>query len=283
MGFVEVFLESLMQGLVLSILTVGIMIPFRILDFPDLTSEGSYPFGGAICAYLILMDIHPGFAIIAAFLGGGLIGSATAMINLKLRINTLLAGIVVSSMAYGLNLRLMGRPNLAIFELNNLFSSIGEDLVFRIITLICINLIVIVPLLLYLYTEKGLVLRSIGANKRFAMRNGVNVALYTMTGLFIGNGLCGLAGGILVQLQEYMDISIGMGIMINALAALMIGEAIIRPDHISKQFLAPFVGAILYQQIHGLALSIGMMASDLKFLTGSIVVLILFLNQRAKQ
>jgi putative ABC transport system permease protein len=283
MDFVDLILPSLMQGLVLSILTVGIMIPFRILDFPDLSSEGSYPLGGAICAYLILMDVHPGLAIIAAFIGGGLVGGATALVNLKLRINTLLAGILVSTMVYSLNLRLMNRPNLAIFELDNLFSAIGENILFRIITLICVNIIVIVPILLYLYTERGLVLRSVGANKKFARRNGVNVGLYTLAGLFIGNGLCGLAGGILVQLQEYMDISIGVGIVINALAALMIGEALIKPDNIAKQFLAPFVGAILYQQIQGIALSIGLAASDLKFLTGVIVLLILFLNQRNKQ
>lgn len=283
MDFIDLILLSLLQGLVLSILTIGIMIPFRILDFPDLTSEGSYPFGGAVCAFLILMDVHPGFAIVVAFIGGGLIGSCTAIINLKLRINSFLSGILVGTMAYSLNLRLMGRDDLAIFDLNNLFSSIGEDLTFRIITLLCVNIIITVPILLYLYSEKGLVFRSIGANRKFARRNGTNVGLYTIFGLFLGNGLCGLAGGILVQLQEYMDISIGVGVVIKALAALMLGEVIIRPNNVAKQFLAPFVGAILYQQIHGLALYSGFAASDLKFLTGGIVLLILSLQLRRRQ
>lgn len=276
--FFELAMPSMVQGLVLSLVALGIMIPFKILNFPDLTSEGSYPLGGAACASMIAFGIDPFISTVSACFLAGLAGVASAIIHMKLKINTLLAGIIVSTMIYSVNLRFMGKPNIALFEQNPLFSGI-DDLEFRLAILFGMNLIIIVPILLYFYTEKGLALRAAGANPLFAQKIGIDIRKYTILGLFIGNALCGLAGSILVQLQGYADIAMGVGIVVHALAALMIGEVIIHPSSITRQILAPFVGAIVYQQIQGFALTMGMAASDLKFLTGAIVLLVLMVRR----
>lgn len=276
--FFELMMPSMVQGLVLSLVAIGIMIPFKILNFPDLTSEGSYPLGGALCGSLILFGIDPILSTICACFFAGIAGICTAIIHMRLKINTLLAGIIVSTMIYSVNLRLMGKPNIALFEYDHLFSSL-DDIEIRLAILLGINLIVIVPILLYFYTEKGLALRAAGSNPLFAQKVGIDIKKSTILGLFIGNALCGLAGSILVQIQGYADIAMGVGIVVHGLAALMIGEVIIHPSSITRQILAPFVGALVYQQIQGFALSMGLAASDLKFLTGIIVLLVLMVNR----
>lgn len=276
--FFELIMPSMLQGLILSLVALGIMIPFKILHFPDLTSEGSYPLGGAICASLVAASIDPFISTILACILAGFAGIASAIIHMKLKINTLLAGIIVSTMIYSLNLRFMGKPNIALFELDHLFSAIN-DLELRMAILFGINLIVIVPILLYFYTEKGLALRAAGANPLFAEKIGINIRKSTILGLFIGNALCGLAGSILVQIQGYADIAMGVGIVVHGLAALMLGEVIIEPSTITRQIVAPLVGALVYQQIQGFALAMGLAASDLKFLTGAIVLLVLMVRR----
>jgi len=270
---------SLVQGLILALVALGIMIPFKILNFPDLTSEGSYPLGGAACASMIALGVHPGISTLVACILAGLAGICTALIHLRLRINTLLAGIIVSTMIYSINLRLMGKPNIALFEYETLFSHIINEQIVRMIILLGINLIIIIPILLYFFTEKGLAMRSVGFNPEFAQKCGINVERNTIIGLFIGNALCGLAGSIIVQYQVYADIAMGIGIVVHALAALMIGEVVLNPTSITKQILAPFVGALIYQQIQGFALTLGFAASDLKFLTGLIVLLVLMFKR----
>lgn len=276
--FFELIMPSMVQGLVLSLVALGIMIPFKILHFPDLTSEGSYPLGGAVCASMVAFGIDPFISTIAACILAGFAGVASAIIHMKLKINTLLAGIIVSTMIYSVNLRFMGKPNIALFEFDHLFSSI-DDLEFRLAILFGINLIIIVPILLYFYTEKGLAIRAAGANPLFAQKIGIDIRKSTILGLFIGNVLCGLAGSILVQIQGYADIAMGVGIVVHGLAALMIGEVIIQPTSITRQILAPLAGAIVYQQIQGFALAMGLAASDLKFLTGAIVLIVLMVRR----
>ncbi|MGV2433074.1 MAG UNVERIFIED_CONTAM: hypothetical protein LVQ98_07345 [Rickettsiaceae bacterium] len=277
--FMDLMEPSFLQGLVLSLVALGIMIPFKMLNFPDLTAEGSYPLGGAICASLILLEIHPGIATILAFVMAGIAGILSAILYLRLRINTLLAGIIVSTMIYSLNLRIMGKPNLALFEIDHLFSAIADNIYLKMLVLLGVNMIIILPLIVFFYTEKGLVIRAVGANPKFVERIGINPSICTILGLFIGNGLCGMAGAIMVQMQGYMDIAMGVGIVVHALAALMIGEALIKTDSTIKQIIAPFIGALVYQQIQGIAMAIGFAASDLKFLTGFIVLFIFFLQK----
>jgi putative tryptophan/tyrosine transport system permease protein len=272
---------GLLQGLLLAIVAVGIMVPFRLLNFPDLTAEGSYPLGGVICGVLISLNMHWLLALLIASFAAGLIGIGTAILHLRFKINTLLAGIILSTMLYSVHLRLMGKPNIALFDFSSLFNIFNnyDHLIIKLIILIIINIIIIVPLFVFLITEKGLALRAVGLNSLFAQRQAINIQHYTLLGLFVGNMLCGLAGSLMVQVQGYADIGMGLGIVIHALAALMIGENIIGNKTLLRQIIAPVIGAIIYQQIQGLALSLGCSPSDLKLVSGSIVLAMLIFNK----
>jgi putative ABC transport system permease protein len=275
---IEIAPTGLLQGLILSLLVTGVMIPFRLLDFPDLTAEGSYPLGGALCAALIVSDIHPLLALIIACTCAGFVGIGTALIHIKYKVNTLLAGIILSTMVYSINLRAMGRPNIALFDLPTLFSDLSSGVSSQIISLLIINIIVIGALFLFLNTEKGLRFRAVGLNPQFAEKQGIHRNRNIIAGLFAGNALCGLAGALLVQIQGYADIGIGIGIVIHALAAMMIGEKLVGTTSITRIILAPIVGSLIYQQIQGIALAAGLAPSDLKLLTGSIVLGIIALR-----
>lgn len=275
---IELILVGLLQGLVLAFVAYGVMIPFRLLDFPDLTAEGAYPFGGAIAASLIIMGVNPIIALIAAALGGGLAGMGTAYIHLKLRVNTLLAGIILSTMLYSVDLRLMTKPNIALFNQKILFS---QDTIFvKIIGMLVILVVLILPLFLFLKTNWGLCLRAVGFNTDFAKRHGISITKWTVIGLFLANAYTGLAGGLMVQVQSYADVGMGIGIVIHALAALMIGESIVGTATLRDQLLAPLVGALIYQQIQGVALAMGLAPSDFKLLTGGIVLIVIAIGRR---
>lgn len=275
---IELAPSGLMQGLILSILVTGIMIPFRLLNFPDLTAEGSYPLGGAICASLIVAGLPPLFSLTIACMAAGIVGICTSIIHIKYKVNTLLAGIILSTMVYSVNLRAMGKPSIALFELPNLFQNIAHGISSQIIVLLIINLVIIGALYLFLNTEKGLQFRAAGLNPKVAEKFGVNLNRNIIAGLFIGNAFSGLAGGLLVQIQGYADIGIGVGIVIHALAAMMIGEKLIGTNSILKLMFVPIIGSIIYQQIQGVALAAGLAPSDLKLLTGAIVLGIIALR-----
>lgn len=275
----DLILTGVIQGLLLALVAYAVMVPFRLLNFPDLTAEGAYPFGGALGASSLLLGLHPILSLLIATLGAGCLGVLTSQIYLRLKINTLLAGIIVSTMAYSLNLRTLGKPNVAMFDTAVLF--MPNNTLHTISLLFGILLVMVLPLTLFLHTELGLKLRAVGLNPTFAKRQGINIQHYTMLGLFIAGGFSGLAGGLIVQVQSYMDVGMGIGIVMHALAALMIGEQLIGTQTLSKQCLAPLVGALVYQQVQGVVLSLGMAPSDLKFFTGACVLLILALQRRS--
>lgn len=277
---IDLLLTGLLQSLVLALVTYAIMIPFRLLNFPDLTAEGAYPFGGAISACLLLNHVNPILAIVIAGIATGLVGIITSIIHLRLHVNTLLSGIIVSTMIYSVNLHLMGKPNLSLFNAQSLFNQLNS--LFNILLLVGILMVLIIPLALFLRTEVGLKLRAVGLNPAFARRQAISVARFTMLGLFIAGCFSGIAGGLIVQLQCYMDVGMGIGIVIHALAALMIGEAVVGSTTLNQQLVAPLVGSLIYQQIQGLALFIGLAPSDLKLFTGSLVLCVIGLQSRTK-
>jgi putative ABC transport system permease protein len=271
---IELVYTGILQGSILAIIAFGMMIPFRFLDFPDLTAEGAYPLGGAICASLLVAGIPQILAIIAGIIAGGLMAVGTSQVALRLKIHSLLAGIILSIMAYSINLRIMGKPNIALFDVTVVS--------FDIMTLSSIILFCVIPFVLFLYTDFGMRFRTIGSNSRFAVNHNISVNKYTGLGLFIAGSMFGLAGSLIVQMQQFMDVGMGGGIVVHGLASLMIGEAIIGNNTIKKQLVAPLIGALIYQQIQGLALSFGLAPSDLKFFTGSVVLIVLAVQKRDK-
>ena len=274
----ELILTGILQALVLALVAYGVMIPFRLLNFPDLTSEGAYPFAGAVCASLLILDVNPILAVLVASIASGLVGIGTALIHLRFKVNTLLCGIIISTILYSVNLRLMGKPNIALFDQSILFEN--DSIISKILIMIGIITYFITPLALFLRSELGLRLRAVGLNADFAKRQNISVTQYTILGLFLANCYTGLAGSLMVQIQSYMDMGMGVGIVIHALAALIIGEAIIGNESLNKQLLAPLIGALVYQQIQGLALVSGLAPSDLKCVTGVVVLIVIALRRR---
>lgn len=276
----ELFLSGLQQGLILVIITYAIMIPFRILNFADLSSEGAYPFGAAICSFMLITGYNPYIAVLASILCSGLLGIATSLIYLRLNVNSLLAGIITSTMSYSLVLRILGKPNIALLDIISLFPS-NADITQNILILFTIVSLLTIPLYFFLKTEIGLSMRAVGANPDFARKQNISIEKYTILGLFAGGAFAGFAGSLTVQLQTYMDVGMGVGILIHALAALMIGESLTGNQTLLRQLLAPLVGGIIYQQIQGIALNLGLAPSDLKFFTGSLVLIIIAINRQS--
>lgn len=267
------------QSLVYSLLVLGIMIPFRLVGFPDLTSEGAFPLGGCACAALLLAGWHPAAATAAAVAAGAAAGAATALVNLRFRINPLLAGILVFTALYSINLRILGRSNVALFSVDSLFDRIDPAIIrsvpLQILAFAVVVIAVLAALRWFLSTEAGAALRVVGVNPDLAPALGVNVWAWTIGGLALANGLTALGGALIVQQQGYADIGMGLGILINGLASLVIGETIVGRHTLTRQLAAPVLGAAVYYQLVSLGLSLGLHPSDLKLATAVFVLITL--------
>ena len=280
-SFIALIPVTLAQSFILSFVVLGIMIPFRMLSFPDLTSEGAFPLGGCVCGVTLAAGASPLTAIAAALLAGVAAGCCTAFIHLRFRIHTLLAGILILTMLYSVNLRIMGRSNLSVFGSPTVFDWMpGLQPGFpasKIVVAGIISIAVLLLLLFYFKTEKGTAMRAVGANPDMAEAQGINVWAATIGGIGLAGAFSAGSGALMVQSQGFADVNMGLGILINGLAALMIGEAITGKQTVLRQLLAPFVGAIVYYQLVSLCLAAGMPPPDLKLATGMFVLVMLAL------
>lgn len=272
---------TLAQSLILSFVALAIMIPFRILDFQDMTSEGAFPLGGCVCAVSMTAGLNPLLAVALATGAGFLAGACTAFIHLRFRIHTLLAGILMMTMLYSVNLRIMGKSNLSVFGATMLYDwAPFEDASSPQSKMFVAGILVVavfVLLKLFFQTEKGTAVRAVGANPAMAEAQGINVWLATIGGVGLAAAFAGLAGALIVQSQGFADVNMGLGVLINGLASLMIGEAIVRTTSITRMLLAPFVGSVVYYQLVSLCLAAGMPPPDLKLATGLFVLTMLAL------
>ncbi|EKF17832.1 ABC transporter permease [Nitratireductor pacificus] len=280
-SFIALIPVTLAQSLILGFVVAGIMIPFRMLSFPDLTSEGAFPLGGCVCGVALAAGLSPVTSIGLALLFGFIAGCCTAFIHLRFRIHTLLAGILVMTMLYSVNLRIMGRSNLSVFGSTTIFDWVPFAQpgfpVAKIVVVGAISLLVFLLLNFFFTTEKGTAVRAVGANPAMAEAQGINVWAATIGGVGLAGGFSALSGALMVQSQGFADVNMGLGILINGLAALMIGEAIVGKKTVWRQLLAPFAGAIVYYQLVSLCLAAGMPPPDLKLATGAFVLLMLAL------
>lgn len=280
-SFIALMPVTFAQSFILSFVVLGIMIPFRMLSFPDLTSEGAFPLGGCVCGVVLASGASPLTAIAAALVAGFAAGCCTAFIHLRFRIHTLLAGILILTMLYSVNLRIMGRSNLSVFGNATVFDWVpGLQAGFpasKIVVAGIISVAVLILLCLYFKTEKGTAVRAVGANPDMAEAQGINVWAATIGGIGLAGAFSAGSGALMVQSQGFADVNMGLGILINGLAALMIGEAITGKQTVLRQLLAPFVGAIVYYQLVSLCLAAGMPPPDLKLATGMFVLIMLAL------
>lgn len=272
---------TLAQSLMYALVALGVMIPFRLLGFPDLSSEGAFPLGGCLCAALLLAGVHPVLATLGAIAAGGVAGAATALIHLRLRINSLLAGILVFTALYSVNLRILGKANVALFSVDGIFNVVSPAILtsvpLQILWFAVLAALVLAGLFWFLCTEAGAALRAVGVNPELAPSLGISIWTFTIAGVALANALSALAGAMVVQLQGYADVGMGFGILINGLAGLVIGEAILGRATIGRQLLAPVLGAVVYYQVASLGLAMGLHPSDLKLGTAGFVLLVLAL------
>ncbi len=271
------------QSLIISFVVMGIMIPFRILGFPDLTSEGAFPLGGCVAAVVLAAGFNPLLAMLMALICGFAAGCTTAWIHLRFRINTLLAGILVLTMLYSINLRIMGRTNIALFNFDSLFKWISPSMAniptFKIVVVGVLVLLVFAAGWYFFLTERGVTVRAAGAGPQMAEAQGINVWTITVLGVGAGGALSALGGSIMVQSQGFADVNMGLGILINGLAALIIGESVVGRSSTLRQLAAPVVGSAIYYQLISLCLTLGLKPADLKLATGLFVLLMLGLPQ----
>jgi putative ABC transport system permease protein len=280
-SFVALIPVTLAQSLILAFIVLGIMIPFRMLNFPDLTSEGAFPLGGCVCGVMLAAGASPWVSIGAALAVGFAAGCCTAFIHLRFRIHTLLAGILMMTMLYSINLRIMGKSNLSVFGSPTIFDGVPFTQpgfpASKIVVAALVGLFVFLLLDRFFKTEKGTAVRAVGANPDMAEAQGINVWAATIGGVGLASAFSATGGALMVQSQGFADVNMGLGILINGLAALMIGEAIVGKQTVLRQLAAPFVGAVVYYQLVSFCLAAGMPPPDLKLATGLFVLAMLAL------
>ncbi|MGX6979242.1 ABC transporter permease [Vagococcus elongatus] len=271
---------SIAEGLMWSLLAVGIFVTYRILDVADLTTEGSFPLGGAITAALIMSDLPPIVATIGAVFGGMLAGLVSGIIHTKLKIPALLAGIITMTGLYSINSRVMGKkPNQALLGKQTIFNFMDEfnftsNTVVIIIGLVTV-LLVIGLLYTFFRTEIGLSIISTGDNIEMSQANGINTDFTKILGYMIANGMIALSGSLIAQNNGYADISSGIGTIVIGLAAIIISEVLFSKQPLLYRMFSVVLGAIIYRFILALILELPIEANDNKFFSAVILVVAL--------
>lgn len=277
---------ALESGLIYALVALGVYISFRVLDFPDLTADGSFPLGGAVAGVAIIADVNPWLACIFGMLAGGVAGLVTAWLHVKLGILQLLSSILVMVALYAVNLRIMQAPNLALLGEPTIFGELVTDSNGYWMRCVVIGGVVIAAKFFldwFFSTEMGLAMRATGSNLRMSQAQGIATSRSILLGMAISNGLIALAGAIFVQTQGGADISIGVGTIVIGLAAVIIGETIIPAKKMLWITLSAIVGAILYKFFIQIALSndtlraIGFGPQDVNLVTALLVVIALIL------
>lgn len=274
------FFGAIESGLLFGLVAFGVFIAFRVLDFPDLTVDGSFPLGAAVAATLIVSGWNPWVATAMAIVAGGMAGALTAWLNVRLQIMNLLASILTMIALYSINLRIMGKPNVALLGDETVLTPWEElDIAFYLISPILLTLVVLAVYFLlvrFMTSETGLAMRATGVNGKMARANGVHTGRLTILGVALANGLVGLAGALFAQTQGTADVTMGVGTIVVGLAAVIGGEAIMSTRTIARWLFACLIGAILYRLAIAVALNtdaLGLQAQDLNLITAVLVTL----------
>lgn len=297
--FISMF-NAVESGIIFAIMALGVYLSFRILDFPDLTVDGSFVTGAAVSALLIVNGMPTGVAIFAALLAGFIAGSMTGLLNTKGKVNPLLSGILMMTALYSINLRIMGQSNIPLLnqdtfftQLRSVFERLGIDqLLDQGLTTVGVERLpstysaLIIMLLVtfmikfitdyFLKTEVGLALRAIGDNEQMIRSFSANTDHLKVLGLGVSNGLVALSGGLYAQFTGFSDLNMGIGMIVIGLASVIIGESIVGTKTIGRTTLAVVVGAVIYRMVITLAIRSDFLDNgDTKLITALLVVLAL--------
>lgn len=273
----NILISTCSQGLIYAILALGLFITFRILNFADMTAEGSLTLGGSVCAVLIIGGMNPILSILAAGLAGSLAGMVTGFFHTKLKIQAILSGILTMIALYSINIRIMGKANLSLLSKKTIFKLVGDTQISNFFVGLSICTVLLLILDLFFKTRLGISIRATGDNEQMMRAQGVNTDSKKILALMISNFLCAVSGALIAQSQGYSDVNMGTGTIVIALASVVIGEALIRKNSFIYQLIAVVVGSVCYRFIIFLVLNLGMSPSDLKLFTAVVAAVLLSL------
>ena len=279
------------EGLIYAIMALGLYITYKILDFPDLSVDGTFPMGAAVTAMLILKGVHPALTLVLSFAAGLLAGCITGLIHVKLKVRDLLSGIIMMTALYSINLGIAGKANLPIFSKETIFENTFLDAAVPEALdpyLVCIILFVFVLLCkilldLFLKTRAGYLLRAVGDNEVLVTSLAKDKGMVKILGLALANGFVALAGCVYCQQKGFFEVSTGTGTMVIGLASVIIGTKLLKRFHGVKATTAVIFGSIVYKACVSLAIALGMAASDLKLITAVLFLIILVASNRKER
>ncbi|MFH4663754.1 ABC transporter permease [Vibrio cidicii] len=275
------FFGALELGLLYGLVALGVFLTFRVLDFPDLSVDGSFPMGAAVAATAIVAGVNPWLATGMAILAGAMTGWVTAFLAVRCGILHLLASILTMIAAFSINIRIMGRPNMALLGEETIltpFESLGDPMLVRPLMVGILVLISAWLVVRLLSSDFGLGLRATGVNARMVRAQGGSTSFYTYFGLALSNGFVGFAGALFAQTNSFADVTSGVGTIVVGLAAVILGQTLISGRKIWVAVVAVIVGSVLYRLAVAFALSSGMFglqASDLNLVTAILVAIAL--------
>lgn len=291
MGIIGIIIGVLIEGLIYGIVSLGVYITYKILDFPDMTVDGCFPLGMSVTAILLFNGVHPIITLFVSFFVGVLAGIVTGIIHVKFGVRDLLSGIIVMTGLYSINLIIAGRPNLPVFQKPSIFNMhIKYDFLrviprnyITLVIMICVALICKILLDKYLNTKSGYLLRSVGDNEKLVTTLAVDKGNVKIMGLAIANGLVALGGSIYTHDRGFFEISAGTGTLVIAVANVIIGLQLMKWFSNIKPTTAVLFGSILYRAIISIAISVGFEARDMKLITAILLLIILLFNKNKKK
>lgn len=284
-------ISVLEQGLIYAIMALGMYITYKILDFPDMTVDGSFPLGAALSAVLISKGMNPYLTLLLSFAAGVVAGVITGVIHVKLKVRDILASIIMMTALYSVNLRIAGRANLPIYNYDNIYNNAFTDKIFGGYLSACQNLLVIflivivVKILLdwYLKTKSGYLLKAVGDNETLVTSMGIDKGKVKILGLAIANGMVALSGSMFAQQQRFFDASMGVGTAVIGLASVIIGTALFGQVSLFSFSISVIMGSILYKGCVAAAIRFGLQSTDLKLVTAAFFLLILVISMQIEK
>ncbi|WP_302221426.1 ABC transporter permease [Acidaminococcus timonensis] len=279
---IDLLLPTISQGLLWSLLALGVYITFRVLDIADLTVEGSFPLGASVAVTLLVKDVNPVTAILAAALAGGISGVVTGLLHTKLKIPALLAGILTMIALYSVNLRIMGKANISLLGKETAFTVLENALgvaYSQAVLLVGILSCVVFSVLMYWFfgTEIGAAIRATGYNPQMIRAQGVDTNGMLLIGLFFSNALVAVAGSLVAQSNGFADVGMGVGTIVIGLASVIIGEVLFGTRSFKNSLISVILGSIVYRLVIAIVLQMGMPPNDLKLFTAVLVAIALSL------
>lgn len=279
------------QGMIYAVMALGMYITYKILDFPDMTVDGSFPLGASLSAVLISQGMNPYLTLLLSFAAGLVAGTITGLIHVKLKVRDILASIIMMTALYSVNLRIARKANLPIYNCDNIYNNRVMDRIFAGVLAPYKNLIMIAVIVLlvkcvldwYLKTKSGYLLKAVGDNETLVTSMGIDKGKIKILGLAIANGLVSLSGSMFAQQQRFFDASMGVGTAVIGLASVIIGTALFGQISAFGFSISVILGSILYKGCVAAAIRIGLQSTDLKLVTAVLFLLILVLSSRIEK